>query len=143
VHEKISIPIRVVRRYDTQGIILDATEIDPDRTQSSHALSLTGYDTQGLILDVSEIDPNNTESTQMSTLLVETNEIDAMDTTTVEGKDVEADCHMSDSISLCTGSVSMPLTTSTPQKRESVAECLPQDDDTTPGVVVDSSLLLW
>ena len=139
VHEKISIPIRVVRRYDTQGIILDATEIDLDRTQSSRALSLTGHDTQGLILDVSEIDPNNTKSTQMSTLLVETNETEAMDTTPVVGNDVEADCHMSDSISLCTGSVSMPLTTSTPQKRESVAECLPQDDDTTPGVVVDSS----
>ena len=56
-----------------------------------------------------------------------------MDTTPLV---VEPDSHVCDSITLSTGEVSLPLTTSTPQK-----ECggLPEDNNTTSGDVEESN----
>ena len=87
MHNKISIPIKVVRRYDTQGLILNATEIDSDSTQSTH--------------DLPTIDANESE---------------LMDTTPLVGNDVEVDYHLGDSVSLSTGEVTVPPVISTPQK---------------------------
>ena len=109
LHDKIGIPIRVVRRYDTQGLLLNATEIDPDTTQSTHELPT-----------------------------LDTNETDLMDTTPMVGNDAEADSHVGDSITLSTGEVSVPLTTSTPQKGCG-ATCLPEDDNTSSGLAADNN----
>ena len=107
LHDKIGIPIRAVRRYDTQGLLLNATEIDPDTTQSTHELPT-----------------------------LDTNETDLKDTTPMVGNDAEADSHVGDPITLSTGEVSTPPTTSTLQKGCG-ATCLPEDDNTSLGLAVD------
>ena len=58
-----------------------------------------------------------------------------MDTTPLV---VEPDSHVCDSITLSTGEVSLPLTTSTPQK-ECGATCLHEDNNTTSGDVEESN----
>ena len=95
LHNKISIPIRVVRRYDTQGLMLNATEIDLDSTQSTNDLPT-----------------------------MDTTDSDLMDTTPLVGNDVEVDCYLGDSVSLSTGEVPVTPATSTPQKKHGTA-CLP------------------
>ena len=58
-------------------------------------------DTQGLLLNATEIDPDTTQSThELPTL--DTNESDLMGTTPMVENDAEADSHVGDSITLST-----------------------------------------